>query len=136
MSLLNIVRPGEGEVLALGPISIRILEEGPRTDHRLGAVEVTVAPHTTGAPPHLHAAHDETFLVTAGNIRFTGGDESLDVSTGTFVVVPPGVPHTFSNPFDLPAVVIVTCTPNVQVPYLQALQQLQASEHEHANGNH
>ena len=42
----------------------------PKTDNRLGAVEVTIPPHTQGPQPHWHEMHDETFLITKGTVRF------------------------------------------------------------------
>ncbi|KAL9077931.1 MAG: hypothetical protein Q9157_003138 [Trypethelium eluteriae] len=97
---LNFVPAKEGEVLKIGPMTLRIMEDGSRTDlasrlaftvpldeqftavstydvlfanlldNRLGSVELIVPPHTAGPPAHWHEMHDETFLVTQGTIRF------------------------------------------------------------------
>ena len=41
-----ITRPDEGDAIQLGPIRMRILEDGRTTDHRLGVGEITLpAPH-------------------------------------------------------------------------------------------
>jgi hypothetical protein len=37
-------------------------------------------------------------------------------------MVPPGAPHTFANPFDEPAVVLNTFTPDLYVQYFRDLQ--------------
>jgi quercetin dioxygenase-like cupin family protein len=64
------------------------------------------------------------FIVTAGKVRFTSGSDSVDVEAGTVVVVPIGVPHTFSNPFEDTAVFIGTMTPDLYIQYFRDLGQL------------
>ena len=79
MAKVNIVRPGEGEILGSGAQQIRILENGEHTDHRLGFAEVTLAPGFPSPLQHRHAQHDEGFYVLSGTIRFTvGQDEHRD----------------------------------------------------------
>jgi quercetin dioxygenase-like cupin family protein len=90
MSALKIVSKSDGEAFHIGPIHIRVLEDGSRTDNRIGAVEITVPPHTDQTPPHLHRMHDETFLVTKGRLRFTTDEDHYDVDMGGYVVVPVG----------------------------------------------
>ncbi|MCA2228627.1 hypothetical protein [Nonomuraea aurantiaca] len=55
MAKVNIVRPGEGEILGSGAQQIRILENGEHTDHRLGFAEVTIPPGTPSPLQHRHA---------------------------------------------------------------------------------
>jgi mannose-6-phosphate isomerase-like protein (cupin superfamily) len=54
-------------------------------------------PHTDGPGLHHHP-EDDVFYVLAGTMRLVVGDEVLDAGPGTFVRVPGGVPHDFSNP--------------------------------------
>ena len=61
-----IVGPDAGDAIQLGPIRMRILEDGSTTDHRLGVGEITLPPHTVGPPQHRHARHDEGFYVVSG----------------------------------------------------------------------
>ena len=70
---LNFVPAKAGDVLSLGKITIRIMEDGSRTgkktsqqlylisinltpcsDNRIGAAEFTVPAKTPGPPPHWH----------------------------------------------------------------------------------
>src|SRR5215469_7561520 len=96
-SQFSIVGPAEGEVIQLGPIQMRILEDGRTTEHRLGVGEITLAPNTDGPPQHRHAQHDESFYVVSGTARFTVGDTTYDAPAGTLVTVPPGAPLIFAN---------------------------------------
>jgi mannose-6-phosphate isomerase-like protein (cupin superfamily) len=47
-------------------------------------------------PPHLHRRHVESFYVLSGEMTFTVGGRELYATAGTWVQIPPGVPHTFS----------------------------------------
>ncbi|MFJ3875910.1 cupin domain-containing protein [Streptomyces sp. NPDC090077] len=120
---VSVVGPGGGETIVLGATRMRILEDGSRTGHRLAVAESVLAPHTQGPPQHRHARHDEGFYVLSGTVRFTVGDEDHDAGAGTFVLVPPGTPHTFANPADRPAVLLSTFTPDLYVQYFRDLQE-------------
>jgi mannose-6-phosphate isomerase-like protein (cupin superfamily) len=130
MSDVSIVTPDGGEVIALGPARIRILEDGTTTAHRLGIGEITLAPHTAGPPQHRHAQHDEGFYVVSGTARFTVGQTSYDAPPGTLVMLPPGAPHTFANPGDQPVVLLNTFTPDLYVQYFRDLQDTIAAGQE------
>ncbi|MER6259731.1 cupin domain-containing protein [Streptomyces sp900105245] len=123
---VTVVRPGEGEMIALGPTRMRILEDGSHTGHRLAIAESVLAPHTEGPPQHRHGRHDEGFYVLSGTVRFTVGDEDYVAATGTLVMVPPGTPHTFANLTDQPAVILSTFTPDLYVQYFRDLQEVLA----------
>ena len=66
---INFVPASSGEILKLGHITCRIMEDGSRTDNRIGSAEFTLPPNTPGPPAHWHEMHDETFLVTQGVVR-------------------------------------------------------------------
>lgn len=121
---VSIVPPEGGEVIQLGAVRMRILEDGGTTGHRLGIGECTVPPHTPGPPQHRHAQHDEGFYVVSGTARFTVGDTEYDAPPGSLVTVPPGAPHTFANPGDEPLVMVNTFTPDLYVQYFRDLGDL------------
>jgi len=124
MTRVSVVAPDGGEAIQLGPIQMRILEDGRTTGHRLGVGEITIPPATTGPPQHRHAEHDEGFYVVSGTARFTVGDTSYDAAAGTLVMVPPGAPHTFANPGEEPVVLLNTFTPDLYVRYFRDLRQM------------
>jgi mannose-6-phosphate isomerase-like protein (cupin superfamily) len=121
---IHVVRPGDGEQVGGGPIGARILEDGSHTGHRLGVVQATLPPGPAQPPQHIHHEHDETFIVTAGTVRFTSGNDFVDAEAGTVVVVPIGVPHTFSNPLAATASFIGLMTPDLYIQYFRDLTQL------------
>ena len=129
MAEVSVVGPDDGETLQIGPaVRMRILEDGSTTGHRLGIAEGTLAPHTAGPPQHRHAAHDEGFYVISGLLRFTVGDRDHDAGPGTLVMVPPGVPHTFANPGDVPATALTTFTPAAYTLYFRELRHAAPDE--------
>jgi mannose-6-phosphate isomerase-like protein (cupin superfamily) len=127
MNDVSVVGPDGGELIDLGPARVRILEDGRATAHRLGIIEITVAPHSAGPPQHWHERHDEGFYVVSGAAQFTVGPVTRDAPAGTLVTVPPGAPHTFANPGARPLVMINTFTPDLYVQYFRDLGQAIAS---------
>ena len=124
MTEASIIGPDGGEAVHLGPITMRILEDGSTTGHRLGIGEITVAPHTEGPPQHRHARHDEGFYIVSGTARFTVGTSVYDAPAGTLAMIPPGAPHTFANPTSEPLVLLNTFTPDLYVQYFRDLKAM------------
>jgi len=122
---VNFVPASAGDTFKVGTITIRIMEDGSRTDNRLGSAEFTVPPHTSGPPPHWHEMHDETFLVTQGTLRFHAlHGATIDARTGDYVTVPTRSPHTFSNPYADEAKFFNTYTPAFYINYFKLLATL------------
>jgi len=97
----------------------RAVVVAPGTGRRVGNVEflaltddtprfnvsvITMAPGREGPSMHVHEDEDDAFYVLDGEITFTLGEEPEEIAAppGTFVLVPPGVPHTFVNRTDTP----------------------------------
>lgn len=127
MTQVSVVGPTQGELIQLGPIQMRILEDGRTTGHRLGLGEITIPPHTDGPMQHRHASHDEGFYVVSGVARFTVGETTYDAPAGTLVMVPPDAPHTFANPGDQTVVLLNTFTPDLYVQYFRDMRDLFSS---------
>jgi mannose-6-phosphate isomerase-like protein (cupin superfamily) len=88
-----VVRPGEGR--RVGNIEfLARSEDTPRFN--LGVI--TMQPHREGPEPHEHAAEDDSFYILGGELTFLlEGADDVVAGPGTFVLVPPGVRHTFAN---------------------------------------
>lgn len=59
------------ETIKIGQMTIKVLEDGSRTENRLSAVQITLPPGTKGGPMKVNGTHDEGFLVVKGKVRFT-----------------------------------------------------------------
>src|SRR5262249_45342617 len=87
---IEVVDRSGGERLSDGPVTLRILEDGSHTGHRIGVVEGTLPPRTGGPPEHVHRQHDETFFVVSGSPTFTSGGNTITAQPRTLVAVPAG----------------------------------------------
>ena len=58
---------------------------------------ITFQPHREGPPLHEHATEDDSFYILEGEVTFIVEDGEIVAAPGTFVLVPPGVRHTFAN---------------------------------------
>lgn len=112
-----------GEVIELGPVRLDVLEDGRNTDNRLGALYITLAPHTPGPPQHWHQMHDETFLVLKGEATFYTRGEKLVAKFGDYIVVPTNAPHTFANESDDEVIIYNTFTPAFYVNYFRFMEK-------------
>jgi mannose-6-phosphate isomerase-like protein (cupin superfamily) len=126
MTLAAITGPRDGDTFHLGPATIRIVEDGGTTGHRLGIAEIILAPQSDGPPQHRHAQHDEGFYVVSGTAQFTIGTDTFLGQPGALAMIPPGAPHTFANPGDEPLVLVNTFTPDLYVRYFHDMAGLWA----------
>jgi mannose-6-phosphate isomerase-like protein (cupin superfamily) len=94
-------RPGEGERIG-GPSAVTIKATGDETNDSFYFGEVVVEPGFAGPPPHVHERVHDMFYILEGTLTMLLGDETTELPTGSFVCVPPGVVHTFSNPGQTP----------------------------------
>ena len=66
----------------------------------IGIAETWTDPGRPAPPPHVHRRHVESCYVLAGEIAFTAGDGEVRAGAGSWVQVPPGVPHALAFPGD------------------------------------
>ena len=91
----------EGEVYDAGAVKMRVLAQSP--DQPLAVTDNTVPPGFPGPVKHRHARMTDVFYVLEGELAFDLGGERRVLGPGSFVLVPPGVVHTFANPGPTPA---------------------------------
>src|SRR5262245_33094437 len=92
----HVVRPGEGRSVDLGVSTMRVLAG---SDATAGAFALTEVVGTTEGPwtvPHVHAEFEESFYVLDGTFTVTVGDETVEATAGTYVLVPRGTAHTIT----------------------------------------
>lgn len=54
------------ETLRVGPLTIRVYEDGSLTENRVSSVLLEVPAGKSGPPMHWHRFHDEVFFVVKG----------------------------------------------------------------------
>jgi uncharacterized cupin superfamily protein len=92
-----VVRAGEGEAIPAAGVLHRFALTGADTGGALGVEQFTVPPGVVGARPHVHAAHDETFVVLAGELTVATGDGEVVLGPGDLAHAPRGALHGFRN---------------------------------------
>jgi mannose-6-phosphate isomerase-like protein (cupin superfamily) len=113
-------RPGEGERIG-GPTAVTIKATGKETNGSFYLGEAVVAPRFSGPPPHVHDRLHDMFYVLDGTLTMRLGDQTTELPAGSFVCVPPGVVHTFSNPGETPVRFLNFNTPAGWENYMREL---------------
>src|ERR1700748_2553369 len=102
-------RPGEGKHGKLAGQPMTFLVTGTDTGHT-SMFDWTIPPgFSTGL--HVHRVQEETFYLLEGECQWVIGDETVPATPGTYVFIPPGVPHNIRNLTDAPARVLMTVSP-------------------------
>src|SRR5687768_11074797 len=92
-----VLLPGQGERIAAGPITVVMKATAETTRGAFSMSESVVPAGVSGPPPHAHGHTTDTFYVLEGTLRVTVGGRRIDAPAGSYIVVPPGVVHTFAN---------------------------------------
>ncbi len=116
-------RPGEGERHTAGSSDILLKATGEDTDGAFFLSESTIAPGFPGPPPHRHERLVDMFYVLEGVLTVRLGEGTHQLEAGTFVCVPAGVVHTFSNPSESPVRFLNFNTPAGWENYMRDLAQ-------------
>jgi mannose-6-phosphate isomerase-like protein (cupin superfamily) len=90
-----VVRPGEGHRVG----NVEFLARSADTP-RFNLAIITIQPRRHGPPAHVHQAEDDAFYMLDGELVFAAAGAAVVAGPGTFVLVPPGVEHTFENRTD------------------------------------
>ncbi|KAH6640504.1 RmlC-like cupin domain-containing protein [Chaetomium tenue] len=127
------------EALHVGPLTVRIYEDGSLTENRVSGVLLEIPAGKSGPPMHWHRFHDELFLVIKGAMTFVTPDGEVTASAGDLMTVPPGAVHTFKNASETEdCECYMTATPGHYVDYFRMLgkaaeagKQLTSADVEH-----
>ncbi len=111
--------PCEDKGVVLSGHPMVFLVTGEDTKHT-SMFEWTIPPRfSTGL--HVHRIQEETFYVLDGECEWHVSDHQIRATPGTFLFIPPGVPHNIANPTDKPARVLMTVSPPGHEHYFEEL---------------
>lgn len=108
-----VLMPGDGRRIRLPDrgSEVTFKAAGSDTGGRLAVVESAPAPGGPGFPPHRHRLADEALYVLEGEVAIRVGARAVRAAAGSFVFVPRGTVHAFSNPGPTPARVLIIFLP-------------------------
>jgi mannose-6-phosphate isomerase-like protein (cupin superfamily) len=107
---------GGGEALADGMVLLADVEE-------IAISESASDPAGPAPAPHLHSRHVESVYVLDGELSLWAGDRELRPEAGSWVEIPPGVPHAFGSSGSKPVRLLNLHTPSCGFgAFLRALQ--------------
>jgi mannose-6-phosphate isomerase-like protein (cupin superfamily) len=90
-----VVRPGEGHRVG----NVEFLARSADTP-RFNLAVIEIQARRGGPPIHAHTDEDDSFYILEGELTFTVEGDEVVAGPGTFVLVPPGLQHTFANNTD------------------------------------
>jgi quercetin dioxygenase-like cupin family protein len=104
------VNPSD-EDIRFGPIGIRFLVDGEKSNGTVAAFELTVpGGERLTAPAHSHDHYEETIYGLEGVLTWTVDGKAIDVGPGQALCIPRGAVHRFDNngSRDVKAMCVVT----------------------------
>ncbi len=116
--------PGDNTGVVLRGEPMAFLVTGKDTTHTSMFDWTIPAGFATGL--HVHRVQEETFYVLEGECEWQAGDRRIRATPGTFLFLPPGVPHNITNVSDRPARVLMTVSPPGHEHYFEELAKLAA----------
>ena len=119
-------RPGEGKEHILAGQPMAVLVTGEDSKHTCMFDWTLPAGFSTGL--HVHRVQEETFYVIEGECEWQVADRVIRATPGTYLFLPPGVPHDIRNASDRPARMLMTVSPPGHEHYFEELAKLAARD--------
>ncbi len=86
------------------------LVQADETDGRLGMALVTQPPGIA-TPLHRHTREAEAFYLLSGTMSYRAGEEMFELTAGSFIYLPQGLPHAFRITGEEPARILGLTVP-------------------------
>ena len=124
---VSFLKPGEGYKTIITGFEA-LYRTSPEITGELQDYFVLTVPSKGGAPLHAHHKNDETLFVLSGEFTFQVRDEVSEAKEGTFVYLPRGVPHKFTNVGETTGRLIGTFTPSGTYEFFDALTKVDPND--------
>ena len=123
----TVLEGGQGTLLTARGSAMFFKATRASTNGAFSLMERTLPPGGRKPPPHIHTNCEEAFYVLDGEVEFSLGATTTVGRPDTFVLVPGGVAHTFSNAGTTQARLLVIHAPAMDA-YFEELQTLWSRE--------
>lgn len=110
MDGLRLRTAAEGRTVSVVGDVYRFLATGEDTGGKYALLDAIVLPGG-GPPPHVHSREQEGFYILEGEVAFSSGARKTVARAGSFIDMPPGVPHAFKNESGRPARMLIWVAP-------------------------
>ena len=125
MSAAAVIRmPEENKGVILRGHPMVFLVTGEDTKHTSMFDWTIPAGFATGL--HVHRVQEETFYVLEGECEWHVGEKTIRATPGTYLFIPPGVPHNITNVSQKPARVLMTVSPRARALFRRACETRRA----------
>lgn len=128
LSESGVLMPADRKRVSIGDATVVFKALGGDTGSDWSLMEYTAPPRFAGPPPHFHQQMSEAFYILDGVITLMLGEQVVEAQPGTFVLIPPGTIHTFSNAEDTPARILGFVSPAGYEHYFEDLAALADAE--------
>ena len=126
MSAAAVIRmPDENKGVMLRGHPMVFLVTGEDTKHT-SMFDWTIPAGFAATGLHVHRVQEETFYVLEGECEWHVDEKTIRATPGTYLFVPPGVPHNITNISEKPARVLMTVSPPGHEHYFEELARLAA----------
>ena len=115
--------PGAGEQLTVRGSTLNFTAVASTTGGAFSLHERHIPAGGRRPPAHVHPDRTEAFWVLDGEAEFELDGDLIRAGSGSFVLVPGGVAHTFGAPADMAARVLVMHAPALD-QYFRELAEL------------
>ncbi len=90
------VQPGQGRFISVLGSEMTFKVTGDDTNGNWCLIEYSQTPGARTPPQHAHD-WDEAYYILQGQMTFRIRDRTFDAAAGSFLLVPGGIPHTYTN---------------------------------------
>ncbi|NMH89572.1 cupin domain-containing protein [Flavivirga algicola] len=129
MSETRLLKPNEGQKTKITGFDAIYRTDKNVTGDLLDYFELVV-PAGQGAPLHIHHKNDESLHVVEGEFTFQVDETEYKAPAGTFLYIPRGVPHKFTNTGASEGRLIGTFTPSGTFEFFNKLTGLSQDDFE------
>jgi len=129
MSEIKLLKPNEGRKTKITGFDAVYRTYKSETGDMLDYFELIV-PAGQGAPLHIHHKNDESLHVIGGDFTFQVEETESKAAPGTFLFIPKGIPHKFTNVGTTEGRLIGTFTPAGTFDFFDKLTELSQDDFE------
>ena len=113
--------PGEGRTVTVTNTCTTFKVTSEVNGGRFSLAEYDLPAGFPGPPPHVHKKFEHAWYVLGGELQVQINQRIIQAPAGTFVFVPKGTTHTFSNPGSVNVRMLAIDTPGGLEPYYEEL---------------